>query len=114
MGGGESGDGTHNKPALFTTATKPSKNSHVLTVTVHHETTKVYKASLKASRPPPLSGRQQEGMNPPQASRVSGRLSRFVEEWKRIMNEPCVLIMVNQQSGVQTSFYLLKVKVCCL
>ena len=44
-----------------------------------------------------------EGVLPPQVSPVGGRLSNFVEGWKRIANNPYVLSIVAKV--VQTSFY---------
>ena len=44
-----------------------------------------------------------EGVLPPQVSPVGGRLSNFVEGWKRITNNPYVLSIVAKV--VQTSFY---------
>ena len=35
-----------------------------------------------------------EGVLPPQVSSVGGRLSNFVEGWKSITNDPCVLSIV--------------------
>ena len=46
-----------------------------------------------AQAAPPLVG-PVEGVLPPQVSPVGGRLSNFVEGWKRIMNDPYVLSIV--------------------
>ena len=39
-------------------------------------------------------GKNNEGVLPPQLTPVGGRLSKFVEGWKRIMNDPYVLSIV--------------------
>ena len=46
--------------------------------------------------------RRNGSMLPPQSVPVGGRLCQFVEGWKRITNDPCVLY---HSQGVQTSFY---------
>ena len=43
-----------------------------------------------------------EGVLPPQITKVGGRLSNFVEGWKRITIDPYVKY---RSQGVQTSFY---------
>ena len=43
-----------------------------------------------------------EGVLPPQITKVGGRLSNFVEGWKRITNDPYVKY---RSQGVQISFY---------
>ena len=44
-----------------------------------------------------------EGVLPPQMTPVGGRLSNFLQGWKRIMNDPYVLSIVAK--GYKTSFY---------
>ena len=115
-------DRDRSRSTCSTTTTKPSKSGNgqaTMTVTVPQDSNKRKVQSIegapRAKRQrragkPKGDKKQNEGLLPPQSVPVGGRLYLFMEGWKHITNDPCVLSIIANGYRLQFMSPLLLLK----